>query len=714
MISGGSYGQVAFFRNTDGAYVHETGTSPFANIYVPYTSATNLVDIDADGDLDLFITNSIGEMFHYKNTGSAQIPEFIFETAENNLLETASGFSTWPISFLEFKDLDHDGDLDLIFNGSNQSQQPGEFLYFENTGTKENPAFTDFFWNFLPGAGTGSLQTEFLDVDGDGDVDVFVGNQYGAVSLLKNENPTVTITIADTPLSYENGADPVLIEPGLILFDEDNDFIIQATVNIENYLPGETLAFTPLGNISGIFDTSTGVLTLRGKGTVDEYQTVLRTVTFEVTYSSGRRTSGKNTLIGKSISIAVYDQDFTNPKVVSKSLEVFVNDPPAINTHTLNVIAGKAGTVDLKAIITDPNGAGDLDLNTLTVIDQPASGAVTSIDANGILRVDYNTLNFTGTETMVIQVCDLDGACVQNSLTVIVVNTPPVMAPQSVTTLAGTSVTINLIDFTSDADGNLDPNSFSIVANPANASSASIEVMSATEVNLIISYEGSTFYGSDELTIRACDLIGSCVQYTLAITVANTPPVIQPEPVSTPSGVTKTINLMTITSDVDGNLNPEGFSIVSPPVSNAIASIVVVSPTVVNLLMDYDGIVFNGMDALTIRACDKAGACTESIIQIQADVDASHSVMVFNAVAPNSSGNNRFMRISGLPQENKVSIFNRWGDKVYHTENYSNDPSLNAFQGLNNNGNSLPSGTYFYTIEIPGRQAVTGYLTLKQ
>jgi gliding motility-associated-like protein len=192
----------------------------------------------------------------------------------------------------------------------------------------------------------------------------------------------------------------------------------------------------------------------------------------------------------------------------------------------------------------------------------------------------------------------------------------------------------------------------------------------------------------------------------------NTPPVIEPEEIITPAGSVKTLNLIEITSDAEGNLDPNSFSIVSQPISNAVASIEFVSDSQVNLLIDYQGISFSGVDQMTIRACDDAAACSDRVLAIEVDVESG--VVVYNAIAPNSSGDNKIMRITGLPEGNKVSIFNRWGDKVYDVENYQNISSGNAFQGLNQNGNALPSGVYFYTIEIPGRKQMTGYLTLKQ
>jgi hypothetical protein len=45
--------------------------------------------------------------------------------------------------------------------------------------------------------------------------------------------------------------------------------------------------------------------------------------------------------------------------------------------------------------------------------------------------------------------------------------------------------------------------------------------------------------------------------------------------------------------------------------------------------------------------------------------------------------------------------------------NYNN--TTNVFRGLSDNGNELPSGTYFYQIVFnSGRKSESGYLTLKK
>lgn len=55
--------------------------------------------------------------------------------------------------------------------------------------------------------------------------------------------------------------------------------------------------------------------------------------------------------------------------------------------------------------------------------------------------------------------------------------------------------------------------------------------------------------------------------------------------------------------------------------------------------------------------------------------------------------------------ENIVTVYNRWGDIVFKRENYNNVEVV--WHGDNLNGEALPGGTYFYTIEIPSKKIAT-------
>ncbi|WP_396161408.1 gliding motility-associated C-terminal domain-containing protein [Flavobacterium sp.] len=81
----------------------------------------------------------------------------------------------------------------------------------------------------------------------------------------------------------------------------------------------------------------------------------------------------------------------------------------------------------------------------------------------------------------------------------------------------------------------------------------------------------------------------------------------------------------------------------------------------------------------------------------------SCGIKVYNALTPNGDGKNDFLFLEGIEcyPNSKVEIFNRFGSKVYETNNYDN--KNNVFNGvsessLNSSGDNLPEGTYYYII----------------
>lgn len=95
----------------------------------------------------------------------------------------------------------------------------------------------------------------------------------------------------------------------------------------------------------------------------------------------------------------------------------------------------------------------------------------------------------------------------------------------------------------------------------------------------------------------------------------------------------------------------------------------------------------------------------------------SEGIEVFNAISADGDLRNAIMRINNITSfpNNKVSIFNRWGDKVFEVKGYENDQL--AFRGDSNIGgtNELPAGTYFYVIDLgDGSPLVNGYISLKR
>lgn len=106
----------------------------------------------------------------YKNTGTNDLPQFIFQ--QNNFLQDQMidvGDNAVPA----FIDIDSDGDLDL-FIGYNTNTTTGSISFYENTGTSINPAFhfnsNDAF--NLAALNFTNIKPAFADINRDGKIDL--------------------------------------------------------------------------------------------------------------------------------------------------------------------------------------------------------------------------------------------------------------------------------------------------------------------------------------------------------------------------------------------------------------------------------------------------------------------------------------------------------------------------------------------------------------
>jgi gliding motility-associated-like protein len=219
--------------------------------------------------------------------------------------------------------------------------------------------------------------------------------------------------------------------------------------------------------------------------------------------------------------------------------------------------------------------------------------------------------------------------------------------------------------------------------------------------------------GNYTLTVTDANGCSSPLSDAVTITTqncsANQPPAIAAQTATTQVGGSVTVNLISLLSDPDNNLDLSTLKIIQQPTSGATASI-----NQGNLLVDYSGISFSGTDKVGIEVCDLAASCAQQDITIEVAGD----IMVYNAISPNGDGKNDvfiIQFIDAIPEtrQNKVSIYNRWGDVVWEGINYDNTSVV--FTGRNKNGNELPTGTYFYKIEFSSdRPALSGYLALKR
>ncbi|MBW2262429.1 MAG: VCBS repeat-containing protein [Deltaproteobacteria bacterium] len=174
-------GSIGFRRNT-GTSTSPAFAAPVTNpfgisgltdsFYFP-----ELGDIDGDGDMDLFLGERDGDVLLLRNTGTSSSPAFAAPVT-NPLGITA----VTQIAAPALGDLDRDGDLDLIVG-----EEGGDLMYFQNTGTATSPAFATVVAN--PFGLTSVDQWAFpdlADMDADGDLDLYVGEYDGYMQYFEN------------------------------------------------------------------------------------------------------------------------------------------------------------------------------------------------------------------------------------------------------------------------------------------------------------------------------------------------------------------------------------------------------------------------------------------------------------------------------------------------------------------------------------------------
>jgi VCBS repeat protein/peptidase C13-like protein len=138
-----------------------------------------LADIDGDGDLDLFIGRSNGYPSFFRNNGTKSSPIWTLDSQSYNMPSLSSYPSrTAPL----LQDIDRDGDLDLLLGIAN-----GCIAFYRNIGDSFTPSWNLETEDWTLQAGSGNSRPALMDVDDDGDFDLFIGNSNGQISFYRND-----------------------------------------------------------------------------------------------------------------------------------------------------------------------------------------------------------------------------------------------------------------------------------------------------------------------------------------------------------------------------------------------------------------------------------------------------------------------------------------------------------------------------------------------
>ncbi|MGL4637046.1 MAG: beta strand repeat-containing protein [Beijerinckiaceae bacterium] len=250
---GETSGTINYYRNTGTAiapaFTEQVGAAnPFNGFDVGSSSSPAFVDVDGDGDLDAFIGETDGIINYFRNTGTAVAPVFTIQTGVANPF---NGVDIGNKSTLTFGDIDDDGDQDAFFGNQN-----GSIIYYLNTGTATSPVFAEQVAGSNPfnGVTVGSESTPTLvDIDGDRDLDLVIGEGDGTINYFRNNTPPpstqqfVAVSGASNPLSVVAVGQNTI--PAFVDIDGDGDldaFIGQNQAGDTNFFRNTGTALAPV------------------------------------------------------------------------------------------------------------------------------------------------------------------------------------------------------------------------------------------------------------------------------------------------------------------------------------------------------------------------------------------------------------------------------------------------------------------------------------
>jgi gliding motility-associated-like protein len=632
-------------------------------------------DLDSDGKPELIaVGNQLSVYKNVSSLGSLSLSSFeagvTFPAAT-----TARGVAV--------ADLDGDGKPEIVVT---QNGEDVVSVYYNTTngGVINASSFAPRI-NFTTGDGPSSVA--IADLDGEGKADIIVTNDGPRnVSVIENTSTTGSINASSfaAKVDYTSG-----IVAGLVVGDIDGDHKPEIIVSnfassigvLQNLVAPLPLITASSANVD-VCDGATAVLAVTASGTTNltyQWQKFNGSVYIDIT--DGGAYSGTT---ASSLTVTTTGNfgagDYRCRVAGDLALPVYANATLAVNPVPAPVIINVTGSTSIC-------GTGSVTL------DAPAGYSA------------YAWSDGQTTESITVTVGGDYTVQVSNSAGCQSISSPAVSLSISAVP-AQPVITVN-------GSSEICPASGVVLSGPAGFQSY---LWSNGEVSRDIL---ATVAGDFSVTVTNSAGCVSPASTAVTITVAtdcggpidpaNRPPVITPAKFSVAAGASATYPFQGYVSDPDGNLDLSTLTIVAGLSGEGNPSIGADN----TLVLNYEGINFVGVDHVTIQVCDDAMSCTQQ----QMEIDVVGEILVHNGISPDGDGFNDAFYIEHIEVvagalDNKVTILNRWGDVVFETVNYDN--VNNTFVGTTNNGSELPSGNYFYKVEISGGKTYTGYLTLKR
>ncbi len=351
----------------------------------------------------------------------------------------------------------------------------------------------------------------------------------------------------------------------------------------------------------------------------------------------------------------------------------------------------------------------DVDANgdplTITIISSTTNGTLL-MNANGTFT--YTPVNsYTGPDSFVYQICDNGNPVLCDTAIVLinVLNAPPVANTDTYVGALNTSTSAGTV-FVNDSDLNGDPFTLSLLDSTDNGS-------------LFIDPNGSFLYtpqtdfcGMDYFIYQITDIYGAS-DTAIVFIVINCPPIGIDHYDTTSVNVT-IINDAPFENLLFGVTDADGDNVYVTPVVNATTSLggTITIDSLGNYSYTPPYNVTSGDDEFVFTICDDGipKLCVNYVLHL-------HITPVFypSGFSPNGDGVNDYLIISGAEALRVgITVYNRWGNKVFEDLNYKNTWNGSANKGIVI-GEGLPDGTYWYIVDLfDGKKPEIHLLTIKR
>jgi gliding motility-associated-like protein len=533
--------------------------------------------------------------------------------------------------------------------------------------------------------------------------------------------------------------------------NEDESFTGNILLN-GDYDPDST---TLLANVIPLQDPLHGTITVNPDGSY--------------TYTPTLNYYGLDTVI-----IEVCDQGIPLP-VVCQADTLFINvlpinDAPIVQNENLNVLSGV--TLNGNVLLNDTDIENTLLTTNTTIVDDANNGTFT-INSDGTFSYTSN-IGFNGIDTIVVSVCDsgfpLPQLCVNDTIFILVTlepftvsagddaslcvnsftltgSTPPANATVIWEQIQGTgTISSPLTSSTLVSNLSLGVNEFRYSVTIGNITqSDSILITVIEQPSLANAGVDQTVCGDSTLLEAVNPTIGSgtwsSVNSSLIFadvtnyqtSVSNLSFGVDTLIWTTSNGICSSVDSVFITSLVQ----PQAFAGLDTvicdfqqpltiPISITGSTNWTWTTLSGNAEIDNELSLFPTFNAMSLDQINsfellaKNGDCGAYdtlnifVYSNESEYCKTEPIFIPEGFSPNGDGSYdefEILNLNGLNAD--VKIFNRWGILVYSNENYQNDWTGIANQGLVVYGEELPAGTYFYIIQIEGEaEPRKDYLTL--